>query len=275
LINADFGEAGEKRRVKLRADPSLMLPLAAAFLLSRRPPTRSLTYGYGRTEDLAGLAVLAIILFSAVFAAYEAIQRILHPQRPAFLLAVAFAGIIGFLGNEWVAIYRIRAGRRIGSAALVADGYHARVDGFTSLAVVAGAIGVALGLDLADPIVGLVISAVILRIVWTSGKEIVLRALDGIDPEIVQELRDQAGHVDGVLCVEEVRARWLGHEIRAEVNVVVRDGATVAEGHGIAMAVRNRLIEHVEHLGDAIIHIDPASASGEARHIHTHHPQTG
>ena len=257
-------------------DALTALPLAAAFLLSRRPPTRSLTYGYGRTEDLAGLAVLAIILFSAVFAAYEAIQRILHPQTPGFLLAVGAAGLIGFIGNEWVAIYRLRAGRRIGSAALVADGYHARVDGFTSLAVVAGAIGVALGVDLADPIVGLLISVVILRIVWTSGKEIVLRILDGIEPEIVQELRRQAGHVDGVVSIEEVRARGLGHEIRAELNVVVQDDATVAEGHGIAMAVRQHLMERVEHLGDAIIHIDPTSAVGEARHVgavtaHSHH----
>ena len=210
--------------------------------------------------------MLAIILFSAVFAAYEAIRRIVDPQRPAFLLAVAIAGIVGFVGNEWVAIYRIRAGRRIGSAALVADGYHARVDGFTSLAVVAGAIGVALGFDLADPIVGLLISVVILRIVWTSGKEIVLRILDGIEPEVVADLRHQAGHVDGVISVQEVRARWLGHEIRAELNVVVADQASVAEGHQIAMAVRGRLMEHVEHLGDASIHIDPASVSGEARH---------
>lgn len=249
-------------------DALTALPLAAAFMLSRRPPTRRLTYGYGRTEDLAGLTVLAIILFSAAFAAYEAIQRILHPETPGFLLAVAIAGIVGFIGNEWVAIYRIRAGRRIGSAALVADGYHARIDGFTSLAVVAGAIGVALGIDLADPIVGLLISVVILRIVWTSGKEILLRVLDGIEPEIVQELRHQAAHVDGVLSVQEVRARWLGHEIRAELNITVRDEATVNEGHEIAMALRNRLIQRVAHLGDAIIQIDPASVNSEAGHIH-------
>jgi cation diffusion facilitator family transporter len=254
-------------------DALTALPLGAAFMLSRRPPTDRLTYGYGRTEDLAGLAVLAIILFSAFFAAYVAIQRILHPQTPGFLMVVAIAGLIGFAGNEWVALYRIRSGRRIGSAAMVADGYHARVDGFTSLAVVVGAIGVALGFDLADPIVGLIIAVVIVRIVWTSGKEILLRVLDGIDPEIVQELRHQAGQVDGVISIAEVRARWLGHEIRAEVNVVVPDGATVAQGHGIAVAVRNRLIERVEHLGDAIIHIDPASAGGEAshdRHAGTH-----
>ncbi len=247
-------------------DALTALPLGAAFLMSRRPPTRRLTYGYGRTEDLAGLAVIAIILFSAVFAAYEAIQRIINPQRPGFLLAVAIAGVVGFVGNEWVAVYRIRTGRRIGSAALVADGYHARVDGFTSLAVVAGAIGVALGFDLADPIVGLAISVVILRIVWTSGKEILVRTLDGIEPAVIDEVRHQAAHVNGVLGVEEVRARWIGHEIRAEVNVVVADDATVAQGHAIAVAVRNRLTTRIEHLADATIHIDPASANGELRH---------
>lgn len=256
-------------------DALTALPLGAAFLLSRRPPTRRLTYGYGRTEDLAGLAVLVIILLSAAFAGYEAIQRILHPQTPSFLVVVALAGLIGFIGNEWVAIYRIRAGRRIGSAALVADGYHARVDGFTSLAVVAGAIGVALGIELADPIVGLIISAVIVRIVWTSGKEILLRMLDGIEPEVIDELRRQAGHVDGVLAVDAVRARWLGHEIHADATVVVDDGADVREGHRIATAVRHRLMEHVAHLGDAIIHVHPASGIGDAGRIdgdaaHTH-----
>ena len=247
-------------------DALTAIPLAAAFLLSRRPPTLRLTYGFGRTEDLAGLAVLAIILFSAVYAACEAIQRIVHPHTPGLLWAVAAAGAIGFVGNEWVAVYWIRTGRRIGSAALVADGYHARIDGFTSLAVVVGAIGVAMGFRLADPIVGLIISIVILRIVWTSAQEIVLRMLDGIKPEVVDEIRHQAGHVDGVLGVEEVRARWVGHEIRCEVNVVVVADATVAEGHDIAMAVRRRLLERIDHVSEAIVHVDPESAPGEMRH---------
>jgi cation diffusion facilitator family transporter len=247
-------------------DALTAVPLAAAFLLGRRPPTRRLTYGYGRTEDLAGLAVLAIILFSAVYAAYAAIERMVHPQTPSLLWAVAAAGVIGFVGNEWVAVYRIRTGRRIGSAALVADGYHARIDGFTSLAVVVGATGVALGYPLADPIVGLGISVVILRIVWASAKEIVFRMLDGIEPEAVDRIRHEAGHVAGVLSVEEVRARWVGHAIRCEVNIVVPAEMTVADGHGIAVAVRHRLIDAVDHLGEVIVHVDPESAPGEAQH---------
>jgi cation diffusion facilitator family transporter len=247
-------------------DALTAIPLAAAFLLGRRPPTPKLTYGYGRTEDLAGLAVLAIILFSAVYAAYAAIERIFHPQTPSLLWAVAAAGVIGFIGTEWVAVYRIRTGRRIGSAALVADGYHARIDGYTSLAVVAGAIGVALGFPLADPIVGLGISVVILRIVWASAKEIVFRILDGIEPEVVDRIHHEAGHVDGVISVEEVRARWVGHTIRCEVNIVVPVGMTVADGHQIAVVVRHRLIDMVDHLGEVTVHVDPESAPGEARH---------
>lgn len=247
-------------------DALTALPLGAAFLLSRRPPTARLTYGYGRTEDLAGLAVLAVILFSAAYAAYESATRLVDPQAPGMLAAVAAAGLVGFAGNEWVAVYRIRAGRRIGSAALVADGYHARVDGFTSLAVVAGAAGVALGFPLADPLVGMGIAVVILHIVWTSAREIVVRMLDGIEPEVVEEVRHQAGHVAGVLAVEEVRARWVGHEIRSEVNVVVAPHLTVADGHRVAVAVRRRLIDRVEHLAEAVVHVDPASAPGERRH---------
>jgi cation diffusion facilitator family transporter len=261
-------------------DALTALPLAAAFLLSRRPATARLTYGYGRAEDLAGLAVLVIILFSAAYAAYEAISRLLHPTTPGYLLAVAIAGVIGFVGNEWVAVYRIRTGRRIGSAALVADGQHARIDGFTSLAVVGGAIGVALGFPLADPIVGLVISVVILRIVWSSAKQIGLRILDGIEPEIVQAIRHEAAHVPGVSSVGEVRARWLGHAVWAEVNVAVSGNLSVEVGHQVAVAVWTRLVERVEHLEEVLVHVDPPGAAGEAHHSarlrgYTGHVQPG
>lgn len=238
-------------------DALTAVPLAAAFLLGRRPATSRLTYGWGRTEDLAGLAVLAIILFSAVYAGYEAIDRLIHPTTPGYLLAVGIAGAVGFAGNEWVAVYRLRTGRRIGSAALVADGHHARIDGFTSLAVVAGAVGVALGFPLADPIVGLVIAVVILRIVWTSAKEIGLRILDGIEPEIIEAIRHQAGLAPGVQSVGEVRARWVGHEIRADVRVSASGSATLTEAHRVATAVSARLRERVDHLAEALVQVEP------------------
>lgn len=240
-------------------DALTAVPLAAAFVLGRRPRTRRLTYGYGRVEDLAGIAVVLIILFSAAVAAYEAIDRLIHPQTPTHLLATALAGLIGFAGNEWVAVYRIRTGRRIGSAALEADGYHARIDGFTSLAVVAGVLGVAAGFRLADPIVGLLISVAILRIVWQSAREIGLRALDGVEPEIVDRVRKEAAGVPGVLAVHDVRARWLGHIVRAEVTIAVEPERRVREGDAIADAVGARLAENVEFVADSAVRVRGAA----------------
>ena len=236
-------------------DAITALPLAAAFLLGRRPPTRTLTYGYGRAEDLAGVAVVLIILLSAAFAGYEATDRLLHPHTPDYLLATALAGVIGFVGNEWVAIYRIRAGRRLGSAALEADGHHARIDGFTSLAVVAGVLGVAVGFPAADPIVGLLISAAIVRIVWQSARVIVLRALDGVEPEIIDGVERAASEVPGVLGVEQIRARWLGHVVSAELVLQVPGDHSVREASALANAVRGRILQRVEHVTQASIEV--------------------
>jgi cation diffusion facilitator family transporter len=245
-------------------DALTAVPLAAAFMLGRRPATRRLTYGWGRAEDFAGLAVVAIILFSAVFAAYEAIDRLVHPQTPGYLLPVAIAGVIGFVGNEWVAVYRIRTGRRIGSAALEADGYHARVDGFTSLAVVAGAAGVALGFDLADPLVGLGISLAIVRIVWKSLGEVGLRALDGIDPAVVDQITTDAAETPGVRDVRDVRARWIGHAIRAELAVTAEPRLSLAQADQLAEQVRARLRERNPLIGDALVRPVPAGHDARA-----------
>ena len=254
-------------------DAATAIPLWIAFALGRLGPSRRFTFGYGRVEDLAGVVVVLIILFSAVVAAYQAIERIIHPQPVGLLWAVALAGAVGFLGNEAVAIFRIRVGREIGSAALVADGYHARTDGWTSLAVVLGAIGVWLGYPLADPIVGLLIAAAILGIVWQSGKMVFTRLLDGVDPDIIDEIRRTASNVPGVEDVAEVRARWLGHRLRAEVNVAVDPELSVAEGHAIAREVNHRLMHELRYLDTAVVHVDPVQESGEQHHrvdAHSH-----
>jgi cation diffusion facilitator family transporter len=242
-------------------DALTALPLAAAFLLLRRKPTARLPYGWGRAEDFAGLAVVAIILFSAVYAGYEAVDRLVDPSAPSHLAATAIAGLVGFLGNEWVAVYRIRSGRRIGSAALVADGYHARIDGFTSLAVVAGVLGVALGFELADPIVGLLISAAILRIVWQSARTIGLRALDGVEDGTLATIAAAAGRVPGVEAVEAVRARWIGHMIRAELTIAVPGELSVRSAAEVAGRVRAALFDGVDHVTEAAIETVPARSA--------------
>ncbi len=256
-------------------DAATALPLWVAFALTRLGASRRFTFGYGRVEDLAGVVIVLIILFSAVVAGYQAVERLLNPQPVGLLWAVAVASLVGFLGNEAVAVFRIRVGREIESSALVADGYHARTDGWTSLAVLAGAVGVWLGYPLADPLVGLLIAAAILVIVWQSGKAVFTRLLDGVEPEVAEEIRHAAGHVAGVEEVSEVRARWLGHRLHAEVNVAVDPGLSVTEGHAIVREVNHRLLHHLSYLSGAVIHVDPLQEAGEEHHRITAHSHDG
>ncbi|MGI8541767.1 MAG: cation diffusion facilitator family transporter [Rubrobacteraceae bacterium] len=254
-------------------DAATAIPLWIAFALARLGPSRRFPFGCGRVEDLAGVVVVLIILASAMVAGYQAVSRFFDPQPITFLWAVAAASVVGFIGNEAVAVFRVRVGRDIGSAALVADGYHARTDGWTSLAVLFGAVGVWLGYPLADPAIGFLISAAILVIVWQSGKAVFTRLLDGVEPEVIEEIRHAASHVPEVEGVTEVRARWLGHRMRAEVNVSVPPELSVAEGHGVAREVNHRLVHHLEYLDAAVIHVDPIREAGESHHripAHTH-----
>ncbi|MEK6407364.1 MAG: cation diffusion facilitator family transporter [Acidobacteriota bacterium] len=256
-------------------DAATAVPLWIAFTLARRKPSKRFTYGYGRVEDLAGVAIVLTILASAIIAAYESIQRLLHPQPIGYLWAVVVASIVGFLGNEGVALFRIKVGKEIGSAALVADGYHARVDGFTSLAVLFGALGVWLGYPLADPIVGILITLLILRIVWESGAAVFTRLLDGVDPDVVDKIKVEAKRAEGVQDVSEVRVRWLGHRMHAEVNLTVAEGLTVEEGHDIANSARHALLHKLQFLSGATIHVDPPNASGEEYHRVEEHAHDG
>ncbi len=252
-------------------DAATAIPLWIAFMFARRKPSKRFTYGYGRVEDLAGVAIVLTILFSAIFAGYESIDRLFHPRTVMYLWAVIAASVIGFLGNEAVAQFRIKIGKEIGSAALIADGYHARVDGLTSLAVLFGAVGIWLGYPLADPIIGLLISAAIFRIVWDSSKSIFTRLLDGVDPKVVPEIKHAVNHIKGVCDVTEVRVRWLGHRLHAELNIAVNPELSVEEGHDIAREVRHQLLHHLRYLSNATIHIDPVNASGEEHHRITEH----
>jgi cation diffusion facilitator family transporter len=255
------------------ADAGTAIPLWIAFTLVKRQPSRRFTYGYGRVEDVAGVIIVLTILFSAVLAGYESIARLFRPQSVEHLWAVALASVIGFAGNELVAIFRIRVGKQINSAALVADGYHARVDGLTSLGVLLSAVGVWLGYPLADPIMGLLITVAILPIVWESGKAVFGRLLDGVDPEVIDEITHAINHTQGVRDVTEVRLRWSGHRLHADVNLAVSPKLSVAEGHGIAVEARHQLLHHLPYLSNVTIHIDPEDLSGEEHHRikeHTH-----
>ncbi|MFF3334913.1 cation diffusion facilitator family transporter [Streptomyces sp. NPDC002888] len=246
------------------ADALTAVPLGIAFVLGRRAATRRFTYGYGRAEDLAGLVIVLTIAASAAFAGWAALDRLLDPRPVAHVPAVAVAALVGFAGNEWVARYRIRVGRAIGSAALVADGLHARTDGFTSLAVLLGAGGSALGWQLADPIVGLAITAAIVLVLRDAAREVFRRVLDAVDPALVDRAERALREVPGVREVGELRLRWIGHRLRAEVAVVVDGEVTVRQAHAIAVDAEHALLHAVPRLTAALVHADPAPVPGEA-----------
>jgi cation diffusion facilitator family transporter len=256
-------------------DAATAIPLWIAFVLARRKPSRQFTYGLGRVEDLAGITIVMVILLSAILAGYHSFQRLIHPQPVEYLWAVILASVIGFTGNEAVAVFRIRVGKEINSAALVADGYHARVDGLTSLAVLLGAIGVSVGYPLADPFIGLVITSVILKIVWDSSKAVFSRLLDGIEPKIIDDLKHAADHIQEVRAVSEVRGRWLGHRLSAELNITVQSELSVGQAHAVALEVRHHLMHQLSYLSNVTIHVDPEDVSGEDHHRIQEHSHDG
>jgi cation diffusion facilitator family transporter len=249
------------------SDALTALPLWIAFVLARRIATRKYNFGFGRAEDLAGLFIVAVVALSAVVAGYEAINRFIHPATLHNLGWVIVAGVIGFVGNELVAIYRIRVGRQIGSAALVADGVHARLDGFTSLSVVLGAVGVMLGFPLADPIIGLLIAISILILLWGTVRSIGRRLMDGIDPDILERAEHVLEHSQGVLSVPAIKLRWVGHRLQGNATIQVAE-MTLTEAERIVHDAQHELAQELPNLD--VFDISTTTRSDPLSTPHTH-----
>lgn len=226
------------------SDAMTAVPLWIAFVLGRRAATRRYTYGFDRAEDLAGLFIVAMIALSAVVALWQSVDRLIHPRPIEHLGWVLAAGVVGFIGNEAVAIYRIRTGRRIGSAALVADGVHARADGFTSLAVVLGALGVLAGFPLADPLVGLAIAAMIGVLLIGTVRSVGRRLMDGVEPELVDQAERALDHVPGLRGITSLRLRWVGHRLYCDAAVLV-DDMPLAKAQLLAREAEDSLRRHL------------------------------
>jgi cation diffusion facilitator family transporter len=253
------------------ADALTAVPLWIAFVIGRRPPTRRYTYGYRRAEDLAGIFIVLVMLGSAALAGWESYRKLVAPEPLRNLGWVMVAAVIGFLGNELVAIFRIRVGREIGSAALEADGYHARTDGLTSLAVLVGALGVWLGYPLADPLIGLLITLPILQVVWGAAKTVWERLMDAVDPTFVDKIERAARPVEGVQAIHDVRVRWLGHNLEAELYAEVDSRLSTADSHSIGEEVEHALLHAIPQLERVVVHIDPAGPDGVDYHVTTAH----
>jgi len=251
------------------ADALTSLPLWIAFALATRAANRRYTYGYGRAEDVAGVVIVLVILGSALLAAWQSFVKIVHPEPMTHVGIVAVAAVIGFVGNEMVAYYRIRVGNQIGSAALVADGYHARADGLTSLAVLIGVAGTLLGFPIADPLVGLGITIAILLITKDAARTIWHRVMDAVEPDYVARLEHTASHVGGVQAVHDVRARWLGHRIEADLRIVVDSDLSTSDSHAIAEHVRHVLFHEDPKIATIVVHTDPCDHTGVDHHALT------
>lgn len=233
------------------------VPLLLAFYLARRVANRRYTYGYGRAEDIAGVLIVISIAFSAGYIVYESLAKLINPQPLTNLSWVAAAALIGFVGNELVAVMQIRVGRKIGSDAMVADGQHARVDGLTSLAVLIAVFGTWIGFPILDPIIGIVIGIAIVGITWNAIKAVWYRLMDAVDPAIITRMEHFASEVTGVEQVASVQARWVGHRLHAEITLVVDESLSFIESHAIADKVEKVLRQANPHLEKATIHVDP------------------
>lgn len=253
------------------ADAMTSVPLWIAFVIGRRARTRQYTYGFRRAEDLAGIFIVMVIAISAGVIGWESIQRLLDPEPMERVAWVLVAGLIGMIGNEFAAIYRIRVGRRIGSIALVADGYHARTDTIASLAVVVAAVATMVGFPIIDPIVGLVITVMILWILKNTAVQVFRRLMDGVDEKTVADIEASAARVPGVEAVGLVRARWSGHRLMTDLTVEVRGDRTIAEGHALGEKVRHRLLHTIPHLDDAWVHVNPSQVGDLDPHESTRH----
>jgi cation diffusion facilitator family transporter len=245
-----------------------------AFVVSNRAANGRYTYGYHRAEDLAGVFIVLVIIASAVAGAVESMLKLTSGNVPTQIYLSMLAAAIGCIGNEAMAQYKIAVGKRINSVPLLADGQHSRIDGLTSLAALAGLLGVRLGLPLADPIAGLLITLVIVSVVYSTSRSVLQRLLDAVDPRVVPTIIETARSVEGVIATTDVRARWVGHTLHIAMNIEVDAQLTLLQAHTIAEEVRHRLFHKMQGVSEVIIHTDPRSANGEDYHqAMAHHLQ--
>lgn len=235
------------------------LTLLVAFTVAQRPARPGYSFGWRRAEDLGGLVIILAIAASAVLAGYESVEALLGPghevRNPPWAFAAA---LLGAVGNEAVARYKIGVGRDIDSPALVADGQHARTDTLASAGAAVGIAGAWLGYPVLDPVAGLGITAAIVWILVDVGRDVVRRLLDAVDPALLDRLTAAAAAVEGVVDVHDVRARQTGRALLVQLHAEVDGDLSLRRAHAIAEEVRHAVLHTDDRVAAVDVHLDPA-----------------
>ncbi len=218
------------------SDVSTSLVVFIGLRVSKRPATDTYPYGWGRAEDIAGLGVALVIWMSAVFAGYISLQKLLNHGTTSHVGYGIAAAAVGILGNQIVARYKLRVGRRIQSATLIADAQHSWLDALSSAGAMIGLIGVAAGLPWADAVAGLIVTAFICHVGFEVTRDLLRHLMDGVEPGVLTTSVAAACQVSGVEHAH-VRGRWMGGTLLIEVDGFVAPGTTVEAGEAIGQDV--------------------------------------
>jgi cation diffusion facilitator family transporter len=244
LVTGSVGLLGDA--IHNLSDVSTSAVVFLGFRLSRRPATERYPYGLERAEDLAGVGIAVVIWASAAFAGYESIRKLVEHGHTAHVGAGIAGAVIGIVGNQVVARYKLITGKRIGSATLVADARHSWLDALSSAGALAGLIAVAAGQPWGDPVAGLAVTAFICHVGYEVTRDVVRRLADGIDPDVIYTAEAAAGSVPGVIHAH-ARARWTGRTLRVEIEGWVDPGTTARQaddlGRQVADATAGQLPE--------------------------------
>ena len=234
------------------------------FRLSRRSGTTRYPYGFGRAEDLAGIVILLAIWSSAVLAGWQSYEKLVSGRGTSHLALGMVAAVIGIIGNQLVARYKLRVGREIKSAPLLVDARHSWLDTIASAGALAGLIGVAAGLRIADPLAGFAITLLIIHIGVDATRDVARRLMDENDEAVAEAIAHVASHVRGVVRVDDVRARWLGREVEARVRVGLPVETSFTDAHEVAHRVRDAVRRDVPDLRDVVVEPVPAAEASSA-----------
>jgi len=246
LLTGSVGLLGDA--IHNLSDVSTSAVVFLGFRLSRRPPTERYPYGLERAEDLAGIGIAAVIWISAAFAGFESVRKLIDHGHTAHVAAGIAGAVLGIAGNQLVARYKLRVGRRINSATLIADARHSWLDALSSAGALAGLIAVAFGQPWGDPLAGLLVTAFICHVGYEVTKDVVHRLADGVDPDVITTAEAAAGSVPGVVHAH-ARARWTGRTLRVEVEGWVDPELTAAGADALGRRVADQISREIPEAG--------------------------